>query len=404
FNRILSFLVGGLFIFSGLIKCNDPKGTQIKLEEYFQVFSSDISSFFEVFIPYALPIAVFIVVLEVALGVALIIGFKQRTVNKLLLLMILFFTFLTFYTAYFNKVTDCGCFGDAIKLTPWESFTKDVILLVMIVILWVQGKKIPNKASFLSTTVTLLGTVGAIYVAMTAINHLPFIDFRPYAPGKSIVQQMNAEEPCQTEYVVLRGEEEIRSTEWREDFTKKEMRVKEVEETYMRLDSVTQDSVEMIRMRLDTSFKSVKNYDSMYTNILNEDKCMAVISDYGIYSYEGDDYTQASLEGYDLILVVHNVKKTEKASFEELKRFMDDLASEKTLARAIFTSESPDVFEEFRHEAQLDIPYYLGDEKMLKTMIRSNPGLLLLKDGVVLDKWHYNDIPSPDVIRTLIGE
>ena len=127
---ILRYLVGSIFIFSGLIKINDPVGTQIKLEEYFGVFSSDFTSLFELLVPFALLISIVLCTLEIIIGIALLMNYKMRIVLKLLLSLIVFFTFLTFYSAYFNKVTDCGCFGDAIKLTPWESFYKDIILLV----------------------------------------------------------------------------------------------------------------------------------------------------------------------------------------------------------------------------------------------------------------------------------
>ena len=131
------YVAGALFIFSGIIKVNDPVGTAIKLEEYFQVFASDIAPFFEWFVPAALVLSVVLSVLEVVLGTALVIGYRMKLTAWILLAIIVFFTFLTFYSAYFNKVTDCGCFGDAIKLTPWQSFYKDIILLILIaVIFW----------------------------------------------------------------------------------------------------------------------------------------------------------------------------------------------------------------------------------------------------------------------------
>src|SRR5215510_13266329 len=126
------YFVGGLFIFSGLIKLNDPIGTQIKLEEYFEVFADDFGSFFLLFKPIALELGMFLIVLELVLGVAVLIAYRMNLTTKVLLVLMIFFTFLTFYSAYFNKVTDCGCFGDAIKLTPWESFYKDVILMVFV--------------------------------------------------------------------------------------------------------------------------------------------------------------------------------------------------------------------------------------------------------------------------------
>ena len=131
-DQFARFFVGGLFIFSGLIKLNDPVGTEIKLEEYFEVFAEDFGSFFLWFKPYALEIGMILIVLEVVLGVAVLINYRMNLTTKVLLALMVFFTFLTFYSAYFNKVTDCGCFGDAIKLTPWESFWKDMILMVFV--------------------------------------------------------------------------------------------------------------------------------------------------------------------------------------------------------------------------------------------------------------------------------
>ena len=143
------YLVGLLFIFSGLIKINDPVGTQIKLQEYFEVFSADFGSIFEIFIPYALLLSVFLCTLEVVIGVALLMNYRIKIVSKITLGLILFFTFLTFYSAYFNKVTDCGCFGDAIKLTPWESFYKDVILLILSVTIFYIHPKLKNQKGYL---------------------------------------------------------------------------------------------------------------------------------------------------------------------------------------------------------------------------------------------------------------
>lgn len=128
---IARVLVGILFI-SGFVKLNDPLGFSYKLQEYFSEQVLDIP----VLIPFALIIAIVIVIYELVLGIMLLIGYSPKFTTWSLLIMIVFFTFLTFYSAYFNKVTDCGCFGDAIPLTPWQSFYKDVILLVLILILF----------------------------------------------------------------------------------------------------------------------------------------------------------------------------------------------------------------------------------------------------------------------------
>src|SRR6478609_3101622 len=111
-TRICWIIVGALFIFSGLIKLNDPAGTAIKLEEYFEVFAQDFGSFFHYFIPWSLEIGLLLIVLELALGVAILIFYRMQKTTWVLLALMVFFTFLTFYSAYFDKVTDCGCFGD----------------------------------------------------------------------------------------------------------------------------------------------------------------------------------------------------------------------------------------------------------------------------------------------------
>src|SRR5690554_1585697 len=175
FVFISRILVGGLFIFSGLIKLNDPMGFAFKLQDYFapEVLNLEFLS------PYALLLSVIIVIFEVLLGITVILGYARKFTVFSLLIMIVFFTFLTFYSAYFNKVTDCGCFGDAIKLTPWESFTKDVILLVFILILFFGVKYIkPILKPFGLTAVALFSFIACLWFGYHVLMHLPSIDFR----------------------------------------------------------------------------------------------------------------------------------------------------------------------------------------------------------------------------------
>ncbi len=138
-DKVIRWFVGILFIFSGLVKLNDPMGTAIKMEEYFEVFASDISSVFHYLVPFAMSIGLFIIFLEIFLGVAVLINYHMKLTSWILLVLIIFFTFLTFYSAAFDKVTDCGCFGDAIPLTPWQSFTKDVVLLFCIIYIFIRS-------------------------------------------------------------------------------------------------------------------------------------------------------------------------------------------------------------------------------------------------------------------------
>src|SRR5690554_3073128 len=181
--NISRILVGVLFIISGFVKLNDPLGFSYKLQEY---FSADVLNipFLE---PYALAISIFVVIFEVILGIFLLIGYKPKFTVWSLLGMIVFFTFLTFYSAYFNKVTDCGCFGDAIPLTPWESFYKDVVLLVLILILFAGQKYIkPLFDNMMNAGITALTFILSAYFGYHVLNHLPVWDFRAYKTGTDI--------------------------------------------------------------------------------------------------------------------------------------------------------------------------------------------------------------------------
>src|SRR5690606_8373758 len=188
FSRLF---VGILFIISGLIKLNDPVGFSFKLEDY---FAPDVLNL-PFLTPLALAIAVFVVIFEVVLGIMLLLGYKKKFTLWSLFLMIVFFTFLTFYSAYFNKVTDCGCFGDAVKLTPWQSFTKDVVLLVFILVLF-AGKRFINTVLSNKTNTVLTGASLVLcgFMGYWVLNHLPLKDFRAYKVGTNIKKAMEIPE------------------------------------------------------------------------------------------------------------------------------------------------------------------------------------------------------------------
>src|SRR6056297_2150434 len=188
---ISRWVTGILFIFSGFIKLNDPIGFSFKLEEYFSPSVLNL----EFLAPYALAIAVLLVVFELVLGIMLLIGYLPKFTTWALLLMIVFFTFLTFYSAYFNKVTDCGCFGDAIPLTPWESFYKDVILFILILVLFFNRKYItPYLAPASHRWIVFLAFMLCFTFAYYVLMHLPLIDFRAYKEGTNIQEGMTIPE------------------------------------------------------------------------------------------------------------------------------------------------------------------------------------------------------------------
>ena len=355
-NNIISFFVGALFIFSGLIKINDPMGTAIKLEEYFEVFASDFASFFHWFIPISIPLAVFLCVLEVVLGIALLVNFKKQLTIKLLAVLIVFFTFLTFYSAFFNKVTDCGCFGDAIPLTPWQSFIKDVILCIFIGILLFQNKKFGNKATKPALLITTVGTLASLAIALYALAYIPFLDFRDYKIGNDIGKLMKPQADCKYEYIMEKDGQKFTF------------------ETYPTDKSFT--------------FKEMK--------VLNEKECMPKIVDYNVSNEEGEDFTEESITGKKVFIIVHKVDGTAVESYPKISKLIEDLNQNHSEIETMILTSDGNNFDKFRHEVQLAAPFYYSDATVLKAVIRSNPGVLVLENGVVKGKWAHRNVPETE--------
>lgn len=348
---IIRLLVGGLFIFSGLIKINDPIGTAIKMEEYFDVFAVQFAPFFHAFVPLALPISVLLVVLEVALGVALIINYRQNLTLLLLLGLIVFFTALTGYSAITNTVTDCGCFGDAIKLTPWESFIKDIVLFVLIMVLMftehspqsIKAEKISNYA--------MLGVLAiSFWLAWTAIEHLPFIDFRAYKVGNHIPSEMQPSAPYIYEYVMEKDGKEYTFDKYPDD----------------------------------------NSYKYVAMNHLNPEAAPS-ITDFAVWNDDGD-FTEEVFVGSKLFIVAYDISKSNKESFEDINALVAALG-DKVEVYALTASDG-ELFNSFLSEVGLDVPFFFADATVLKTISRSNPGIWLLNQGTVVGKWHYNDVPN----------
>jgi hypothetical protein len=359
-SKFCWLFVGVLFIFSGLIKINDPVGTAIKLEEYFEVFSEDIGSFFLVFKPYALILSVLLNTLEIVLGVALLLRWKLKSVLIALLTIIVFFTFLTFYSAYFNKVTDCGCFGDAIKLTPWESFIKDIVLLIMILILLFTRKYLkPLVSPVVGAAITGITAIITIAVGWYAIEHLPYIDFRAYKVGNHIPTLMQPAAPLRYKYVM-----------------EKDGKTEEFEEYPM---DTTYKFKEMVAVNPEDGPK---------------------ITDFNIWNDEGD-FTQEALTGNKLLILVQATAKADRENIDAINKLVKN-AEKQGVTTWVITSSSRQAFEEFRHEVNLAVPYYFGDGTVLKTIMRANPGIVLLQDGTVKGKWHHNDTPTIEEVKELL--
>lgn len=362
-SRVCWLFVGGLFIFSGLIKINDPVGTAIKLEEYFEVFATDFSPLFLALEPYALAFSIILSSLEIILGVALLLRWRLKAILWSLLGIIIFFTFLTFYSAYFNKVTDCGCFGDAIKLTPWESFTKDLVLLVMILILLATHRYLPAPAKGRTPALAVaFTTILAFGLGIYAYNHEPYVDFRAYRVGSDLPKLMKPSAPLKFKYVMEKNGE-------REEFT-----------SYPK--DTTYKFIEMVALNPEAGPK---------------------ITDFSIWNDSGD-FTQQIFLGNKLLIIVQDVRKADTDNFSQINALVQALEKndQPKIDPLVLTASSNQDFDVFRHEVNLAAPYYFGDATVLKTMIRANPGIMLLKDGLVVGKWHHNDVPMPEEVRGLL--
>ncbi len=352
---IARVLVGVLFIFSGFIKLNDPVGFSFKLQEY---FGENVLNL-EFLIPFALVIAIILVVFELVLGIMLLIGYLPKFTMWSLLLMILFFTFLTFYSAYFNKVTDCGCFGDAIPLTPWQSFYKDVILLLLIIFLFVKIKYLtpvlaPVSHRWIIFLFFMLSFMFAYYVLM----HLPVFDFRAYKVGNNIKEQMEVPEDAP---------KAVFEYKWKFDQNGEELVITNRGEY----------------PQVDGEFIDVE------TEQLSEGY-VAPVTDFQIED-DGEDVTDEILaEDKVLLIIAYDLRKTERDGYKAVKSLSEE-ALKKGYRVVGLSASGKDERRSLIEKYDLNFDFYQTDETALKAIVRSNPGILTLEQGTITQKKHWYD-------------
>jgi uncharacterized membrane protein YphA (DoxX/SURF4 family) len=367
FSRIF---VGVLFIFSGLIKANDPLGFGYKLQEYFEVFHMSFLG------EFATGIAVLLCVLEIVLGALLLFGFWSKKVTGGLLLVIIFFTFLTFVSAAFKVVTSCGCFGDAIPLTPWQSFSKDLVLLVLIIYLFMQHKLInpitenAKVQSALLIIVTLASTLFGVYTYST----LPVIDFLPYKIGANLPQLMKIPEGEKgDEYAIMYNMHNKTTNE------KKVMSDKD----YLKTEIWKDENWEIVGEPEKVLVK--KGYTPKIMDLMISDA-------------SGTDYTKELIENpyYNLVIVAYNLKDVNVNAIAKINAIALNATEQFNIRTVLLTSNSASDADEFSKRMKLFAEVFYADAVPLKSMVRSNPGVMLLKNGVVINKWHYNTMPTFD--------
>jgi len=354
FSRVF---VGLLFIISGLIKLNDPVGFSYKLGEYFGETVLNLP-FFE---PYSLAIALFVVIFETVLGFMLLIGFKPKFTICNLLLMIVFFTFLTFYSAYFNKVTDCGCFGDALKLTPWQSFTKDVILLFFILILFLNINKIRPlfnnnfRNALVSLIIVLCGFMG-----YWVLNHLPLKDFRAYKVQTNIQKGMEIPEGAPKTVVEMIFVYKVNGVN--KNFTEKDL------------------------MNIPAGATFVERIDRVVS-----EGYKPPIHDFTMEK-EGSDYKDELLQEPKLLLfVAYDLTKSDKKGLQVLEN-IHQKAKAKGYKVIAMTASSEIEINKIKKEFGHTFDFYFCDGTTLKTIERANPSIVVLHKGTIIQKIHHNDL------------
>lgn len=380
---IARVFVGLLFIFSGLIKANDPMGFGYKLQEYFHVFHLNLLN------DFSTCIAVLICALEIILGALLLLGIAGRKVAWGLLLLIIFFTFLTFYSAFFEVVTSCGCFGDAIPLTPWQSFIKDLILLAFIIVIFIKRHKITPlvKSTFTSNLLTFLVIVSSFAIGIYTVSYLPFIDFLPYKEGNNLPQLMEAPEGAPLD---------------------------EYETIYHLKNKATGEEKKIT----DKEYMSQKIYwEDENWEILGEPQTKLIkkgyqvpISDLIISDAEGTEVTKEIISNpyYNFVVVSTDVTKLNPLDYlalDKINQTIREISAEENIRAVLLTSSSSDDTNYLNNQLDLVLEIFYADAVPLKSMVRSNPGVLLLQNGTVIKKWSKHAFPSKDeLIKTYLNK
>ncbi|MFT4061795.1 MAG: DoxX family protein [Edaphocola sp.] len=369
--QTIRIIVGVLFIFSGLIKANDPSGLAYKMEEFFELWGMAWLA------PCSLALSIAMIVFEIVAGVAVLLGYAFKQFAFLLLLLMLFFTFLTGYAIWYEHVNNrelkCGCFGDCIPLTAMQSFTKDLILLAMVILLVIGRKKIlPLFPKLVNTSAMVIGLLASVSVQWYALGHLPFVDCLPFKVGNNIWAKMQPPPnsvPDQYEYTYTLKNLKTGTT--------KEMGMDEYANSNIWQDSLTW------KIEGDPKEKLIKKGNNT-----------PAIKEFNVATYEGEDYTEPLLKepGYNFIFFVKDVGKASTRNLDRLRNLFAKCEKNNVGFYLVSASAEKEV-KKFIADNKLNIYYFAIDGTVCKTAMRSNPGLMLIKAGTVKGKWSYNDYP-----------
>ena len=364
------WIVGIVFVFSGFVKGIDPTGFQYKLDDYLEAMHLRVFEFLAFPGAFILPFA------EFAIGITLLTGVLIRLSTKLAFVFMLFFTPLTLYIALKNPVTDCGCFGDALVITNWQTFFKNIVLITMAVLLLINRNKLQfiaaEKYRKIVFYILLLCYMSIIY---WSYNHEPVIDFRPYKIGANIPEGMQIPPGAATDVYVNTYFYRNRESNEVKKFSDK--------------DFPWQDTINW-------------KFESMDPVLLKQGY-KPPIHDFSIQTTEKEIVTDLYLQDSILtfIVIAYDLEKSSIKKQKELNT-LASWAKNEGYRFIGLTSTTGDALTRFQTEQHPDYEILFSDQITLKTIIRSNPGLILLRKGTVIGKWHYNDFPTPEKVRSFI--
>ena len=359
-TTVCRFVLAVVFIFWGFGKAIDPLGTQYKIQDYLDAFGW--TGVFPEFVPFVA--SALLGMLEFCLGVYLFFGIRRIIAPRAVVAMMAVMTPLTFWLAWDHPVSDCGCFGDALVLTNWETFGKNVVLLAMsLVVLKWRRRLFPLATTRFDWLIALYGFLYILCMTVYCYRHLPVFDFRPYYVGADIRQGMSIPE----------GEE---PTEFETRFV------------------LQKDGVEK-------EF-TLENYpDSTWTfvdskTVVKKQGYEPPIHDFSMIRYDdGEDITEQVLadEGYTFLLVAHQLGQANQSRMDLINELYDYCLVYGYAFYCLTSSSDEDILK-WQEDTGAEYPFCLMDNITLKTMVRFNPGLMLLKKGTVVGKWSIIDIPD----------
>lgn len=361
-KNLCRIIVGIVFIYSGFVKGIDPLGSDYKFTDYFNAFGMGWMNATTLFFSFALSLAEFLI------GIALLFNLWVSRMAWGSLLFMAFFTPLTLVLALTNPVSDCGCFGDAMILTNWQTFWKNIILLLLAIMIFVYRKEYKSSLPLMGQfSFLVLAGAGMLCLSIYCYRHLPVLDFRPYAVGKNITEGMRLPEGAEPDQYEVTLKYKNKQTGEVRSFT---------EESYPWQDTLNWE-YESSSERLVK-----KGYITPIHDLVIEHPTLGNITEEIL---EDDNHT--------ILAVAYNLNQSDTQYQPAINR-LAEYAREKGIRFYGLTSSSERDIEAYKKRNHVPYEFCTADEIQLKTMIRSNPGVIILREGTILDKWAGKDVPD----------